>query len=196
MKSSLFLEFPANEKQNWNWNRRTAASTGNPRSHSILIFFLLDIKKVNRSKKRSNIFSEYLLSVGKTEKWAESSAFSLELVFCFKVRRFSFLFIVFFVVVQFSFRFVSPTHRRKKKWKKKRSRPSRVVLGFTWATERFLFFLIFSYFFPSIFFHPPFCRRSVEIKGNFDWNLMIIGSWWLIMWPIIKHHFWTSYAIF
>ena len=180
MKSSLFLEFPANEKQNWNWNRRTAASTGNPRSHSILIFFLLDIKKVNRSKKRSNIFSEYLLSVGKTEKWAESSAFSLELVFCFKVRRFSFLFIVFFVVVQFSFRFVSPTHRRKKKWKKKRSRPSRVVLGFTWATERFLFFLIFSYFFLFfLIFFPPFSSIHRFAGGPLKSKETLIEIWWL-----------------
>ena len=173
MKSSLFLEFPANEKQNCNWNRRTAASTGNPRSHSILIFFLLDIKKVNRSKKRSNIFSEYLLSVGKTEKWAESSAFSLELVFCFKVRRFSFLFIVFFVVVQFSFRFVSPTHRRKKKWKK--NVPALLVsswasLGPPKGSYFFLFFLIF---------FPPFSSIHRFAGGPLKSKETLIEIWWL-----------------
>ena len=189
MKSSLFLEFPANEKQNCNWNRRTAASTGNPRSHSILIFFLLDIKKVNRSKKRSNIFSEYLLSVGKTEKWAESSAFSLELVFCFKVRRFSFLFIVFFfVVVQFSFRFVSPTHRRKKKWKKKTFPPFScrpgLHLGHRKVLFFFFFFLIFSYFFLFFFLHflpstvlqaVRWNQRKLWLKFD-DYRLLMVNN--------------------
>ena len=174
MKSSLFLEFPANEKQNCNWNRRTAASTGNPRSHSILIFFLLDIKKVNRSKKRSNIFSEYLLSVGKTEKWAESSAFSLELVFCFKVRRFSFLFMVFFLL-SFNSHFVLCLQPTDEKKNEKKNVPALLVsswasLGPPKGSYFFLFFLIF---------FPPFSSIHRFAGGPLKSKETLIEIWWL-----------------